>query len=347
VGRELVHGWNTIDSQYSLTGEANGVAMVRTDTGGSRFVSTLADQAKYIPDAVPFSVFAFLVRRGSNNGLQDIVRSVGDTGSGWTFQLSYGSGQLGLTRWGIADNITTTLGAVPSGGAQNAIGLTLDGTTARFFLNGRFENVASGSVNLPSGGATVPQVGNTLFDVSLHVVYLWNRVLSDGEMLRLQQDPFAPIRPRNTVYDVAALTGTARATQIVGEVLSSPTPGLRATQIVLEALIPQVGRTRATQIVLEAITLAAAGTGHARITQALSEVLWSPAPSARATQIVLEVLSSPTVTARVTQLLLEVLTTPTPGARATQSLLEVLVQPAALTPTHTGQLFPRGSPLPF
>jgi hypothetical protein len=70
--------------------------------------------------------------------------------------------------------------------------MTLDGTTARFFLNGAFENVSAGTVNAPgnygNGGYlfSIPSGSPTpLQNAAVHVLYVWNRIVRDAEMLQL------------------------------------------------------------------------------------------------------------------------------------------------------------------
>jgi hypothetical protein len=191
-GRELVSGTNNnLAGGVTLRGEASGPALWSVNAGMNFDNSPL-------PTAVPFSCFSFLVNRGTT-ALQSLVGLTTTGTSSWTFQLSYGSGQLGLTRWGIADNPTVALGAVPTGGAASCVGMSLDGTTARFFLNGRFENVASGAVNVPTGtignSAFHTLLGSAIVDAGVHVLYVWNRVVTDAEFLQLMQDPWALVRP--------------------------------------------------------------------------------------------------------------------------------------------------------
>lgn len=349
VGRELVRGLAPTLSSLSLVGEANGVAVSRTGTGGLSFGSSLAEQATFIPTAPPLSVFAFVVNRTNNSGVRHIVRSVGHTAGSWTFQMSYGAGQIGLTRWGIADQLSTTLGAVPNNGAASSIGMSHDGASLRLMLNGRFQSLASGGFNVATGNV-LSQFATDLDSTSLHVVYLWTRALSDAEMLLLDRDPWAVVRPRRSVLGgvSSGLTGMSRVTQVVAEILAQPDPNLRLTQVVAEVLVPQVATPmRVTQAIAEVLVRQVSGTGRVRLTQALAEVLTLGSPSLRATQIVAEALVAADADLRLTQMVAEVLVASNPALRFTQVISEVLVSTAALTPTHTGQLFPRGSPPPF
>lgn len=371
IGYELVNGLSpTVQGGLILRGEANGPSMNSTGEALG-FSTTAATVAKFIPNAVPFSVFAFVVNRGSTTG-QSLIGNGYLGNGGWTFQLAYpsGTGNIGLTRWGIADNPTTTLGAVPTAGAASCMGVTLDGTTARFFLNGRFENVASGSVNTPSSTGLGYQVGANsngvapLTDCSIHVIYVWNRVVSDSEMMRLYQDPWLPLRMQRMAHEpIVASTDlivtqavleamhqpdpAARVSQVIGEVMRSPDPALRATQVVLEAMVPQYGIARVTQAVLEVMVSQASGTGRARISQALLEVMHEPSPSVRATQIVLEAMRDAAPALRASQLALEVMRFGDPTLRVSQVALEVMRQPGLVSVPLTGQLFPRGSVPPF
>lgn len=347
VGRELVHGLPPSLSTLSLVGEGNGVGMLRTATGGLAFGASLAEQATFIPTAPPLTIFALIVNRSDNAGLRHIVRSVGDTGSSWTFQMNYFSGQIGLTRWGIADQQSTTLGAVPNGGAVSSLGMTHDGTTVRFMLNGRFQSLASGGFNAASG-AVLSQFMTDADNVALHVVYLWTRALTDAEMLLLDRDPWAPIRPRTrrTAGAASALTGMTRVSQVAAEVLQSPVAPLRVSQLVTEVLVPVVGATRVSQMLLE-VLVADTTTGRFRASALAAEVLRDTDPAARVSALLAEVLRSPDAMLRVSALCAEVLRAPDPAVRFSALCAEILVAPAALSVPLTGQLFPRGSPLPF
>lgn len=165
-----------------------------------------------LPSSAPLSVFGFLANRGSS-ATQAFVSGKGLSSLGWTFQMSYAvnTGRLGLTRWGVADEPTTGL-TVPSGGAHSAIGLAHNGTTARFFLNGKFENVASGAISTggnPENIAFWYNGGSALENADVYVIYVWSRVVTDAEFLWLMQDPWACVRPMELPY---ALTGGAAAT---------------------------------------------------------------------------------------------------------------------------------------
>jgi hypothetical protein len=345
--RELLHNGFPTAGYATYAGEANGPASNTAAGAGVHF-----GLAPFMPTAAPISAFSFLVRRDSSATIQSLVGNGAASAGGWTFQLNYGAGQIGLTRWGIADNASTTLGAVPNtGGASSCVAMSLDGSNVRFFLNGRFQTVASGSLNAPSSNNLGVGRNNgslqALVNTSIHVVYVWARTLSDNDMLALYQDPWLPLRLRQSVYEASALTGRQRVTQALAEAMMAPEPALRVTQGVLEVMVPQGGRIRVTQDVLEVMLLAASGTGRLRVSGALAEVMTSPSPSLRATQIVLEALVQATPFLRVTQSVGEIMLAPVPVLRVTQSALEAMVQPAALSVPLTGLLYPRGSVPPF
>lgn len=192
-GREIVQGRsNRFAGGVVLAGEACGPALKSVASG-------IAVDSK-MPHAPPLSCFAFLVNRDTVPGNFQAVcgDKHGGVGGAWTFQLSYGAGQLGLTRWGLGDNPSTTLGAVPVAGAHSVVGMAWDGSTARFFLNGRFQSVASGGANGSTSGETaffMRDAGNAPTNASFYVVYVWSRIVLDDEFLFLLQDPFALVRP--------------------------------------------------------------------------------------------------------------------------------------------------------
>jgi len=209
VGRDLIGniGANHFGSNTSLRGEQCGPA-ARIVSGSMRFTTPIQ-----LPSQGPFSVFVFGVNRGSSS-IQALV-SIGGTGvSGWGLELSYGSSQIGLTRWGLDDWPTTTLGAVPTK-EPVTIGMTHNGSVARFSLNGRFESITTGNPNAYSGSAGIA-LGMTSTgtlpaeDFAMHCCYLWERVLSDAEMLALTWDPWLPIRPELPMLR-ASITASAIA----------------------------------------------------------------------------------------------------------------------------------------
>lgn len=208
---ELLHQGQPTAGYATLKGEAHGPAANTAAGAGVHFLNI----GSYMPTTAPFSAFSFLVRRDSSAAIQSLVGNGAFAAGGWTFQLNYGSGQIGLTRWGVGDNPSTTLGAVPNtGGQASCVAMSYDGSNVRFFLNGRYQTVASGSVNAPSNNnlgvgrnnASVQALVNT----SIHVVYVWARTLSDGEMMTLYLDPWLPIRPDQTIYDFASSSSTSR-----------------------------------------------------------------------------------------------------------------------------------------
>lgn len=172
-----------------------------------------------IPRQAPYSVFSFLVRHDSSASLQALFGGGALSVGGWTFELNYGAGQIGQTRWGIADEATTTLGAVPIG-TPSAVAMSHDGSTARFMLNGKFESVASGQPVSVAPTARIACASNSggsqilpVQDASIHVLYCWNRPVADHEFLRLWMDPWAPVRPSRglSFAGVAGAASTARS----------------------------------------------------------------------------------------------------------------------------------------
>lgn len=343
-GRELVHGFTpTVQGGVALGAEANG-PVLRCVNAGLGFATTATIIAKMIPTAAPFSVFAFVARRDTSVAIQSLVGNGYLGNNGWTFQLNYGAGEIGLTRWGIADNKSTTLGAVPNtGGQASAVGMALDGSNVRFFLNGAFQTVTSGSVNAPTSSGTgyqvgVNSIGNApLVNTSVHVLYVWNRVLSDEEMLALWRDPWAPLRPDDVSPFVTVAAGSATVFPGAGQLLLT---GYEPSTGTAEVRVTQAG-------VKVLVSLSSGGTADARITQAGAKVLAVPDPAARITQAGVKVLVAPTAAARVTQAGVKVLIATDVTARVTQAGVKVLVQRAPISVPLTGLLFPRGSVPPF
>jgi hypothetical protein len=205
-------------SGHGLTGEARGRAFRCVLSSGHIGLGDGAIGAggdPSMPHQAPFSVFVYLYARDLS-GNQAIV---GDHGggflNGWTFRLVQGSGQLGFTRWGIADEPSSLN---PTANAHNAIGISHDGTTNRFFLNGQFQNVSSGQPSAGAGPCTMMGDQATwVLDSSIYVAYVWARTLSDEEFTLLYQDPWLLVRPPDFVWSaaVAAAGGGGGSTRRV------------------------------------------------------------------------------------------------------------------------------------
>lgn len=206
LGYDVVSGYGAaFGGGVTLRGEASGPAFHSVGAGAG-LGTTVSIIDRLIPEAAPFSGFAFVVRRDSSGSLQSMVGNGFVANGGWTWQMSYGTAngnRMGLTRWGVADEPLATMAAVDNSGLYpSCIGFTHNGSTARFFKNGTFEDRASGAplasstfgtggyfFSIPSGSPTPLQ------NCAVHVLYLWNRLVRDAEFMTLLRDPFLPVRP--------------------------------------------------------------------------------------------------------------------------------------------------------
>lgn len=206
VGVDIVSGRAAeFSGGVTIQGEANGPAM-KSVGAGIGFGTTIDTIDRIIPESAPFSGFAFLVRRDSSGALQAVIGNGYVGNGGWTWQLSYGttnSNRMGFTRWGVADEPLATMAAVDNSGLYpSCIGFTHDGSTARFFKNGTFENRSSGAPNVSANFGTGSYVyaipsgsPQPVQNSSFQVVYVWKRLLRDAEFMTLMRDPFLPVRP--------------------------------------------------------------------------------------------------------------------------------------------------------
>lgn len=179
---------------------------------GGRAAESTSDGANFTqlvaPTSGPFSVFAHLVRRDGSTNIQSLFGNGALGAGGWTFQLNYGSGEIGFTRWGIADHPSSTLGPVANDyRGASSVALAYNGTTVRLMRDDRFQSIATGGLNAPS--ANNASIGrnaagsNPLVNCAIHVLYCWTRLVDDVEFQMLDADPWLPIRPR--VRNPAAL----------------------------------------------------------------------------------------------------------------------------------------------
>lgn len=155
----------------------------------------------------PFSAFAFIVPRAS--GAQVVVNygdGAGGGATGWGLQSDDGAGKLGMVLWAVAAYSSTL--ASPSLNVPACIGCSYNGSSVRFFVNGRFDSVNTstpvnytGKIVILSGRAG----HDALFTGSMHTAYIWKRAITDAEMLTLYRDPWAIVRSR----DVWMQAGTA------------------------------------------------------------------------------------------------------------------------------------------
>jgi hypothetical protein len=140
-GYELVIGTPaTAGTNIVYRGEAHGPAIGFVNSGTAFATPT----GQPLPNAGPISCFAFLVRRDTSTSIQTLMGNSRGTGTGgWSFQLNYGAGQIGLTRWGAADNPSTTLGAVPNtSGAASPNPMSVSAPTT---VTGAVQRAPSGS----------------------------------------------------------------------------------------------------------------------------------------------------------------------------------------------------------
>lgn len=202
--RDLVrHRASLNDGGLGIRGEARGVAVWPATSGAG--VLMPQDTAPRMP---PLTVFAQIVRRDNVSDFQPLLSS-----GGWTFQLNYASGQLGLTRWGVGDHPTTVLGAVPQN-VESSVALAWDGTTARFMLNRQFENKSAGNpsnLGTATGFLSYTNWVQGSVNTSVFVCYAWSRVLSDNELLELVDDPWRVVRPQEIPILVGAGGGSPPA----------------------------------------------------------------------------------------------------------------------------------------
>lgn len=335
---ELLHGVPTIQgsTDFGTVGQATGLGLLVSNNPSTGILAT--NSAKWGPAVgAAFSVFCYGTRIDSTAALQALIGNGFSGFGGWTLQLNYGAGQLGMTRWGVGDDASTTLGTVPNNGTPSGLGVAYAaGGPARFFLNGQFQQVASG--NMTGAGIGDFVIGRTssggLRGFTIQVLYLWNRVLSDGEFRRLYADPYGPIRPRRTAALMAG--GSATVTPGTGALtLTGYAPGVSGAQL------------RVTQVGLKVLVSDAVSTAAIRATQAGVKALVVDTPDLRVTQAGVKALLQDTADLRVTQAGVKALAVDDPDLRVTQVGVKVLVAPSALSVPLTGLLFPRGSVPPF
>lgn len=204
------------DGGVVIRGEQSGPAM--------RFISGpgMTFPVDTIPRLPPVSAFAFLIRRHSSAIGNVLIGNGYLGGGGYTLQLDYGSGQLGITKWGVSDNPTTVLGGIPVG-VESAVGYAWGGGVCRFMLNGKFEQLTlsdTSTVANSIGYGCYANFTDGLDEMAIYVTYVWNRVLSDEMMSALVADPWRVIRPyartRHRVPGIANVSTRRRHAAIVG-----------------------------------------------------------------------------------------------------------------------------------
>lgn len=164
----------------------------------------------WMPTVRPFTVFARLIKRQSDTAIQSLFGN-----AGWTFQMSYGSNNIGMTLWGVED-VPSSLPSPPAD-VPLSVGVVMPptGQPLRFFQNGVTQT--PGTTNGPNTNNTTVVLGaNTgsgapLRLTNILVLYCWARALSDGELMRLYEDPYLPIRhPARRSYLGAGASSLAR-----------------------------------------------------------------------------------------------------------------------------------------
>lgn len=172
---------------------------IRFATAGALYT----DLWKKLPRQPPFSVFAHIQRQSSSNSIQGLI-GIYTNGGGWTFQQSYGSGQIGVTFWGVGDVPSTALGAVPIG-VPSSVGLIVSSKPNNdgglMFMDGKFDpKTYSNAGTLTGDNGYVGCYGNSttgaMQDTVIYCIYVWNRELRQQDFLRLWADPWLPLRYR-------------------------------------------------------------------------------------------------------------------------------------------------------
>lgn len=224
------HGYNLVTQRFSThdggvvhRGETRGPAM-RFDGGPGMIFSIQSGGGSGgggLPLVPPMTLFGQVYMRAGFSGK---LFSTGYlfSGGGYTFQMNYGSANLGLTRWGIADHPTSLI--VPTS-QESSVALAWDGTTARFMLNRTFENqsIASNTSLAGFGFGCDANFASGSTGIAVFVGYAWDRVLNDDELGELREDPWRVVRS-GLVFDsdeddeagVAPPANVARRDRVAG-----------------------------------------------------------------------------------------------------------------------------------
>lgn len=181
----------------------DGGCVIRHDQRGATVRHISGPGMKFptdtIPRVAPVTIFSHVLRRDTSN-TQICIGNGYLGGGGWTFQYVYAANtRMGLTKWGVSDHPCTTLAAIPNDGKTEAsVALAWDGTTARFMMNGAFENLTVSNQTTVAndiGYGCYANFTTGLQEMAVYCTYVWDRVLSDEMLHALRADPWRVVRP--------------------------------------------------------------------------------------------------------------------------------------------------------
>lgn len=174
---------NTFNAGFSATNQIQFSPAIGTITGANFSISALVQA-----DASAHGGFNNVLLSASSTATEYVMvnGATGTWGAGSPFIVGAQSSVInmaGLTGW-------------------NRLGLTVNGTAVRFFLNGKFTDngTMSGTLSLANPndvcGATIPP-GNSSWGWPTADIFVWNRTLTDSEMATHWVMPYRSVlRPR-------------------------------------------------------------------------------------------------------------------------------------------------------
>jgi hypothetical protein len=136
----------------------------------------------------PMNVWSteFFVMKGSFG-----THAVWGTATNGIQMIINGSGQLWVLKTGAVDMGTST--GTLTAGRYHHCGVSYDGATLRFYIDGKPAGTASSAQTFSHGRLQVGDDGNSAFalnDANMLSLYIWKRVLSAADFQTLAIDPY-------------------------------------------------------------------------------------------------------------------------------------------------------------
>ncbi len=175
-------GWSTYNTAGRMTFDAAPGASIppRGDSEISVFVAGRMSQVGNLTNAV-------------------ITFGVDDFAVAYSLSINY----AGIDDWAF-NNAASLVATWPAAedGEVHTIGVSRQvGGATRFIADGVFQAEVTGDATLSGAGDDNILLGgairtnSTRMGVNTAIAYVWDRVLSDEELIRLHADPFGPVRP--------------------------------------------------------------------------------------------------------------------------------------------------------
>jgi len=142
----------------------------------------------------------------------DYYGIIGGSGTSYPGFGIYGGGsqQLFLAKQGVDWIGTSGLGNTISANVWSQVGVTYDGTTYQFIINGRIVKTAVNAFTFTSRNTEIGRYSTSYWPGAIDHILIYNRVLSSTQIAQLCREPFCMFeRERIELWSAAMAAGPA------------------------------------------------------------------------------------------------------------------------------------------